>query len=239
MTEVAVIGDNNPPTPFDEHSTKINGLYDEAKLWLDGKPVDSEELAEDLANLMTSIRKAGKAAEESRKEEKKPHDDAGKAVQAKYKPLAEKATSAIDSCKEALKPWLIEQQRIADEKAAAARKEAEEKERIAQEAFKKANAENLAEREAAHNAAEEARKATATAKRLEKAPTNTNTAFGRNVGLRTRKVAVVTDLQAAAAHFWGTDEGQAAFKECVEKLASNHMHSTIPGIEIQEVQNVA
>jgi hypothetical protein len=53
------------------------------------------------------LRKARKDADEARVAEKKPHDDAAKAVQAKWTPLLDKCELAETTAKKALAPYLI------------------------------------------------------------------------------------------------------------------------------------
>src|SRR3546814_17507768 len=84
------------------------------------------------------IRQAKKAADEQRVIEKKPHDDAAKAVQTKYKPLIDKCELAASVAKKALVPWLehLEAEQRADaerqcKEADEARKDELEEERAA------------------------------------------------------------------------------------------------------------
>lgn len=238
MNDIAEIGDNNPPSPFDEHSKAVNDLYDESKLWLDGEKITTEEMSESVSNLMNSFKDAAKAAEAARVKEKKPFKEGGEAVDAKYKVLKLKFESAIKTFGAALKPYLEEKDRIAKEKAAALQKEADEKARIAQEAIDKANEQSLEEQENVIALREEAAKTQRIATAVAKKSTATKTTIGRAVGLRKRKVAVITDLSKAAGHFWGTEEGKEAFRETVQKLANSNMGEEIPGIEIQEVTSV-
>jgi len=70
-------------------------------------------------------RKAQKAADDARSAAKKPHLDAGKAVDAEWKPLIDAAQRIVDACKKALTPWNIKE---ADRKAEEARKAAAEAE---------------------------------------------------------------------------------------------------------------
>ena len=64
----AVIGDNAPPpSPFEIAEKAVNDIYDEVVLWLDGKPIDSQELADGVGNLLAEIRKAEKLADDTRR----------------------------------------------------------------------------------------------------------------------------------------------------------------------------
>ena len=84
-----VIGGNNPPptTPFDEVKTELEDLKIEAKNWLDGAAIKNQSEADEIARLRDKIDAASAKAEKQRIIEKKPHDDAANAVQAKYNTL--------------------------------------------------------------------------------------------------------------------------------------------------------
>ena len=56
MNQIATIGHNSPPlTPFEIVSKKIDDLYGEAKLWLDGSVVDSENFAEGATEALRAL----------------------------------------------------------------------------------------------------------------------------------------------------------------------------------------
>jgi hypothetical protein len=99
MNQVATIGHNSPPTPFDDIETRINDLYEEAKMWLDGEEVTEQKQADALNTLASQIREAAKEAEEMRKAEAKPFDDGKKAVQERYNPLIQKGKETLSSRK--------------------------------------------------------------------------------------------------------------------------------------------
>lgn len=207
-TETAGIGHNNPPEPIDEHKRAINDLYDEAKLWLDGEPVETAEQAAALNTLEDRVRKAMKEADAQRVIDQKPYKEKVDAIQADYNELIGKNKSvtgkghmAIDAIKAALEPYLIEQDRIQREKAEAARKEAEEKQRLAMEAMRQRNAANLEQREEAERLVKEAKDADAAARKAENTKVNAK-GEGRATALRTVWKFEVTDLKSAAAWVW-------------------------------------
>ena len=136
--ERAIIGGNSPPepTPFELVEADATARYEEAKLWLDGAAVDSQGVADGLSKLINLLRAAEKAADALRVVEKKPHDEAGAAVQAKFKPITDKCKRAIDGCKKALTPWLEKVEAAKRATEAAAKKAAEEAIRAAQEALR-------------------------------------------------------------------------------------------------------
>jgi hypothetical protein len=96
---IAIPGHNNPPTPFDECERKVFDLFDEAKNFLDGEAITTQDMADAVSKLLDMIRKAKKEADDFRAAEKKPHDDAAKAVQEKWKPLITRCDLAADAAR--------------------------------------------------------------------------------------------------------------------------------------------
>lgn len=180
MTE---IGHNNPP-PLEAHSMHIEELFSLASGSI-ASPVSNDEQEAALDELLDDIRKARKAADEQRTIEKKPHDDAAKAVQAAWKPLLDRCVQAEAAIKDALTPYRQARQRAKDEAARIAREEAEAKQAAAQEALR--NSEDLEAKFAAEVQLKQASKLTAAANRIDREAT----------GLRTQWEAEVTDRRAA------------------------------------------
>src|SRR3546814_5731055 len=89
---------NNPPA-YEAISLHIEDLIAEAHNFLDGEPIKAQGQADAVGKLLDMIRQAKKAADEQRVIEKKPHDDAAKAVQTKYKPLIDKCELAASVAK--------------------------------------------------------------------------------------------------------------------------------------------
>lgn len=238
----AVIGGNSPPlSPFEEAEKKVEDIYGEAKLWLDGAKVDSKDLADGIGNLLKTIRDARKFADEQRKIENEPFDKGKAEVQARYKPLLEKADLAAQACKLALQPWLDAEDRRLKEEARKAREEAERKEREAREAYQKAqqDAANLAERERVEAMLKDAKRAERTANKAEK-QTATAGNIGRAVSLRTIAVPVVTDPTAFARYVWTEhrQEMDTFLDELVRRLYAAG-HRQMPGVSIREERKTA
>ncbi len=239
MNPRVVVGNNNPPSPFEEAEKSINDLYEEAAQWMDGEPVTTEELAEGVSKLIALIRKARKQADEARKVENKPFDDGKAAVQARYNPLLKKADLAIDTCEKALLPYQLAKKKAQDEAAAKARAEADAKAQAAQEAMQASKGDNLAERAAAEALAEEAKRAEFAARQAANAKANTKSGVGRAVGLVTRKVPVVKDYSAAARHLWADVSGRLELEATIDKIVRQHANPlSIPGVEIVEEHSV-
>lgn len=190
-------GHNNPPepTPFEQASSEIEGLFEEAQHWLDGSGVNTAEEEAAVEKLLDLLRKAEKAADTSRKVENEPFDKGKAEVQARYNPILARAKLAADACKKALAPY---RQRIADEKAKAAeiaRQEADAKRKAAEEALRGSQVDDLAKRAAAEELVKAAKKAETLANRSDKAATT-------GLGLRTVWKTELTDANAAARHYW-------------------------------------
>lgn len=241
--QIAVIGHNSPPSPFDEISEKINDLYEEAKGWLDGDPVDSQGQADALNTLINMIREAEKEADALRKDEVKPFDEGKAEVQARYNPLIGKTKSvtgktvlALDVAKKALTPWLEkldaekrEAERIAREEAEAARKAAEQ-------AFILSEKENLAEREEAERLNELAKQAEAKAKAASSDKAHAKGGSGRATGLRSEWRAEITDKREFARWLWVNRESEMSgwLNEMAGKIVKQNHDQDIPGVEIIE-----
>lgn len=203
----AVIGHNM--SPFDMVEVEIGDLYSEARNWLDGNPIQSQAEAETIATLMDLLRKAEKRADDLRKEEVRPLDEAKQAIQDRYHPLIGKtkagkgkAVAALDACKATQTAWLI---KLDNEKRAAAelaRREAEEKTARAQAAIRAADAANIAEREEAERLVREAAEAEHAATKAEKDKAQAKGDGARAIGLRTSYRAEVTNHHAYLVALW-------------------------------------
>lgn len=241
MNMIAAIGHNNPPevTPFDLSQTEINDLFDEAKLWMDGKPISTQDEADAIATLMRRIQEAAKTADARRVDENKPFDEGKAAVQAKYAPLIAdtkavkgKSVMAVEACKKALSPWLakLEAERLA--KAEAARKEAAEKAEVARLAMQQRDSLEAA----AHAEALvlEARKAEADARKIETSKSHAK-GEGRAIGLRDYYTPEVTDGLVFARFVWA--DHRPALLEWLEGFAKHLVDSGkrdgIPGVTVK------
>ena len=237
---VPAIATVDPAARFEAVKINIDDLYDEAKNWLDGAEIENQEQADALGLLMDSMRKAAKAADDARKIEAKPFDDGKAAVQARYKPILEKADRAVTLSKTVLGKWLRALDDERKRQAEAARKEAEEAARAAQEAIRAAQAsEDLAKREAAEQAAKAAKQAQSAATKLETARPQVQ-GMTRAASLRTYYTAEVTDFYAALEHFLA--EQPDAFVPLLTKLAQTEVDSgkrQIPGVTVHAEQKVA
>lgn len=228
------IGHNAPP-PFEAHSLHIEELIDAAKQFLDGEPIATQGQADEVGKLLDMIRQAKKGADEQRAAEKKPHDDAGKAVQAQWKPLIDRCDLAAGTAKKALVPWLEKLE--AEQRAAAqkAREDAEAARVAALEAERAAQASaDLGAAERAEQARKDANAAEKSANRADKAKAHA-LGGGRAVGLRSTWHAVIEDRRELLAHYmrsrpadllaWLQDQADKDIRAGVRSL---------PGVSVKE-----
>lgn len=233
MNDQPTIGDNNPPeTPFEICESKICDLYDEAKLWLDGDPVDSEKMAEGIAKLLTKIREVNGDRDKAFRIEKDPLVKASKACDDKWRELSTLADRATKACKAALQPWLVKKQKEKDEADRLAREEAERQRAEATKAIRESSPENLLEREAAEDKLKEAKKAEGKANAQARKSAGVS-GGGRKISVKTSYVAVLRDPSVALEHFWPHVE----IETILTVLAQREIQSgkrEIPGFEVQE-----
>lgn len=232
-TTPAPIGHNQPPepTPFEAIVKEIQDLFDEASNFADGEPIGSEKMAETITELHDKIHAAGKQADALRVEEKKPLDDAVKAIQDKFNPYIQPKKGKVDLAKSALSdlltPW---RNKIAAEKAAAAAaiaKEAAEAKRKADEAMQ-ATRGNLAARVAAEEQVAHAAALAKTARREEKAATT-------GTGLVTVWRAEIVDEELALD--WCFARAKFEFMALVQRNADEAVRSgvrVIPGVRVYD-----
>ena len=90
------IGGNNPP-PDAAFALHIDGLFSLLSDSLAGGTVASDEQEAAIDAILDDFRAASKDADKARTAEKKPHDDAGKAVQAAWKPLLDRCDKVGDA----------------------------------------------------------------------------------------------------------------------------------------------
>lgn len=211
-----VIGGNNPPSPFDQTEARILELYDEAKNWCDGEPIADQAQADALGKLDSMIMKARKEADELRIVEKRPHDEAAKEVQERFKPLLARCDLARDVCKKALTPYLVKLDAEKREVEERARREADERLAAAQEAMQSTHRYDLEQREQAETLIKEAEVARKAADRAEKDKAHVQ-GGSRARGLRTVYRPEITSTTDFARYLWA--EHPADMREYLDRMA--------------------
>lgn len=219
-------------TPFDEIKIEIEDLYEQVGGVTD---IDTEEQHDAASGLYDELREAGRKAEELRKDEVRPLDDAKAVIQDRYHPLigdTKKGKGKVVLGKEVLGAKLAAYRaRVQAEKEAEARRireEAEAAERSAQQAFAQSNVGDLEEREEAERLARQATDLNKKASRAAKAAST-------GLGLRTYHKAEITDLKTACAHYWR--KSPEDFRSLIQSLADADARGgarEIPGITVVE-----
>lgn len=213
----------------------IDDLYDEAKHWLDGSELENQAQADAVGSIMARLRKLSNDADNARKAEKKPHDDAAAAVQARWKPVIERADRAVALAKAAVGRWLEKQEA---ERLAMQREAEAEALRLAQEAasISRNTLEDAERHDAAVEAAERAAKAVG---RIARA-TPKAAGDGRAVSLRTYYTTELSDAQAALR--WLKEHRPTELRAAILELIEDEplaMRRAIPGVTIHETRKAA
>lgn len=234
-TQPATIGHNNPPA-YIEAFAEIDDLYGEAKNWADGEPITNEEMHDAVTKLYDGLHDAGKRADALRVDDKKPLDDAVKAIQDRFNPYVQPKKGKVDLGKAALgdllAAWRTAVAKKKADEAAAARAEAD---RIAAEAqaAMQASRGNLEEREKAEALLQEAKAHERHARRTDKAATT-------GTGLRSYWVATLEDADAGLD--WAYGRSPERFTALVQDMANEAVRGgvrSVPGFAVTEDRRAA
>lgn len=220
-------GHNNPPADA-AFSLHVDELFTLLSDTLAGGEVSNDEQEAAIDAILNDFRDAAKDADKARSAEKKPHDDAAKAVQAKWKPIIDKAARGADACKDALTPYRTAKQRAKDEAARKAREEAEAREKAAQEALRASD--DLEARYEAEQQIEAAKKLTAVANRIDRSAT----------GLRTYWVHRIVNRKQLLLHV--IDRYPEDLADMLNELVRQKVAAGLremPGVEIIEEKRAA
>jgi septal ring factor EnvC (AmiA/AmiB activator) len=195
----------------------------------------SAETAPKLRTLQGEELKLRKRLDAARVEEKAPHMEAARSVDARYQPMISQVQDAVKAVTRALTAYLEAEEAKARAAAAAARKAAEEEQRRAAELAAQAQAEE--DPFEAFDTGEAARKAEAEAAALARqaaAPVKVNvtsTDGGKAAGLRTVGwIVEVDDPSALVAHYADRIEFLELAKKCAAADAkASKGQAKIPG----------
>lgn len=198
--------------PQDEHSLLNEALDREQsairKYFANGRQVASQEEADTIANWIGRLKILEEKAETTRVRLKKPHDEAAKEVQAKWKPTVDKASNLIKGLKQAIETWALEQARqlrLAQEAELKRVREAQEAE-IARQ--KELDPDGLLFGAEPSEQADKYAARTIPAKISVTAGTT-----ARKVSVRTATEIVLTDIEAAIAHYRTDPRLKAALQQ--------------------------
>lgn len=240
----AVIGGNMPPETIDPVAvveTRVNDLVQAANAWLaQVKEITDADTAAACDSFLTQVKAEIKAADEERKRLNKPHDEAIKANNDRFRPLTALLTKINDLLNPLKTGWLKrEQDRLAAEARAA-----EEEARRKQEEAERATAQEPTTVEDAlriEQAQKEAKDAIKLANRAGKAKAQVRGDLSlRSSGLRTYWFARITDYRKALKHYADRQE----VRDVVERLAAADARNMkdalkVPGVESYSEQKAA
>lgn len=222
MTDRHGIGGNAPPA-HESYALHIEELFKLVSDTTAGGAVTTDEQEGALDALLDDLRKARKDADAERAAEKKPHDDAAKAVQARWKPLLDRCDAGAEEIKRLLTPYRTAKQKAKDDAARKAREEAETKLRAAQDALQ--SSDDLENRFEAEATLKQAGKLAAVANRIDREAT----------GLRTFWEAEVTDRRAALNFY--LKRSPERFEALLQQLANEDARGArgiVPGVLYHE-----
>lgn len=221
--------------PWEDAFDEIQAFYDEAKNWAsEGFVIGSQDQADKIDELDKALLKLGQEADELRVAEKAPYDQLIDEIQTRYNPYIQPKKGKVDMARASLKAllttWRVEQQRVKDEAARRIREEAEEAERIAQQAFAQTSVADIEQREEAERMAERAADLAKQASKATKAATT-------KTGLTTSYEPVLVHAPTAISHYWKAEPQQ--FVDLVQSIAAREVRAgkrDIPGFQIKEVK---
>lgn len=205
------IGDNLPSDPFERLKIELEAHEERIALFLK-TPISEEEQAVKCGLWSGKVAGLGKELDAMRLAEKRPHDEAGDAVQAKFKPKVDLAKKLSGDLKNHMDLWVKAKKRKA---------EAEEHQR--QEAARKA----------AESLEMPAPQPTQTS-----APSKVVTG---GVSVRSRKDVKITDVVAAASFFAAREKVDQKLLDIITTLARREALAgyTVPGVEVVTIESVA
>lgn len=198
------IGGNKPPAydldARDALAKRTDAFLKASDLWTEAEVTETN--APRLADQISGLRKLKKDIESQRVKDKKPHDDAGAAVQSAYLPLIQRAEKSIKVLTEKMNKHLDAVNAAAEEerrKREAAARAAEQEARL--KAAEAENSGNVSDQVAAEEAAKEAAKAEKDANRKIETGVRSATGAGRTVSQRTRNVVDVKNIRVLFLHY--------------------------------------
>lgn len=222
---------NNPPEAVEIFKERLDRLAENIAAV---DVIESEEQNAAAADLVNVARNLAKEADAERAELKKPHLEAGRAVDQAFKPIVDRAQDVTKPLRVKMAAFIKEQKRKADEEARKLREEAERKAAEA-EALKD---DDLVGDIVAEEAAE-AKTDAAVAKVKAKQASQARGQGGRAMSVRTTYDVEVTDAVALVENFKGT---QAVIDLCTD-LARRQVRAmkgdiSLPGIQVTKSESV-
>lgn len=205
-------------------AAEIVDAADRAFKWVESTEIANKVGADTCANMRQRLLDLAKQADKERDEKKRPHLEAGRKIDAEYKPLVEQATQAANALRDELTKWMRAE---------------EAKARAAAEAARKAEQERIA-KEQAERAAKMAADPIAALTEPEPEPelpmsipepprVQAGGQAGRKAGLRTVVRYEIEDYAAALAHVKDHKDVIAAVEKACTAMAK--AGATVPGVK--------
>lgn len=195
----------------------------------DYSKIASDEQQARAQSLRARLNELSGAADKNREAEKKPHLEAGKAVDAKWQPLVKSAKAGADQIAKAMNAW--ETEKLREEQATRAKAEAERR------AVEEANRKAAEEAAAANKPAPEPIKMPEPEPVAPAASTAIKGAYGRAATVK--MVKVVTEVTEWAA-LYGFLSAHPELRDLMTKLAQRAVDKghDVPGVRVEEQRKV-
>lgn len=213
---------------------EVRELADVADEWRNKVPqIDDEEQATKVQDFITRLTEVKKSADAAKADEKRPHLDANKEIEARYAPIVRMIEACLEPLKLLREGYADRKRKAQREAAEAARKEAD---RLAEEAWQKAQQAACARSISANvEAAEFTKLAEAAALVADRAAAVrahvTGTGGGRSSAFRVSWYAKMSSYPLACRHY----ANHPKVIEVLESLASAEARSgvrEIPGFNV-------
>jgi hypothetical protein len=189
----------------------------QAREWLSKNDIADKVAADTAANMRARLLELAKKADAERDAKKRPHLEAGRAVDAEYMPQIDMAKGGANTIRDALTQWMRAE---------------EAQQRAEAEAKRKAEEERLAAERAAHLAANPIAEFTEEPPLplapVEAPKVQAGGQAGRKAGLRTVTRYELTDYEAALAHVRNHKDVIAAVEKACFAMAK--AGATVPGV---------
>lgn len=225
-TDAPSIGDNSGDLTLAEQITQYAM---QAIGWLKKSGVKDTKSKDMAANYRAELLKLSKEADKQRETEKRPHDEAAKAVQAKWKPLIEEADGAANELRNALTVYMREEEKKLEAERRAKWEAEQEAIRKAREEADAQRAKQLADNPIAALTSPEPELPTVAAM-PDPVKVQAGGQRGRKTGLREVTVYTVTDHAACLAFFAEHEDVKATIQKLAERVAKTGV--SVPGLTI-------
>ena len=207
--------------------------------WLRGGPIEDAAAEAKAADALAGLRKRIGALEAAHKADKAPYLEAGRAIDAAYKPLIAAVTEAANRLKARIQDRIahLERQRQEEERKAREAAEAAAREAAADAAH------DIAAKVAADQASRDAEEAAKIVAKIASARVSVSGHYTeRAVVLKKTRRAVLSDWRAAIKWARSDDQRELALKAWLEQHATatlRHGAVAVPGFTIEEKESVS